>query len=63
LGLDSTHLCFKNALKLTYAHLLFQKVSGVIPWTPVKRARKGKRGEGNEVRRGEGTERRLAIEQ
>jgi hypothetical protein len=44
----------RNALKLTYEHLKFQKVSGYKPRTPEKE-RKGGEGNGGE---GRGEERR-----
>jgi hypothetical protein len=45
--------CVRNALKVTYEHLRFEKFfRGLYPWTPVKRGREGGYREGKKGRHG-----------
>jgi hypothetical protein len=52
--------CIRNALKVTYEHLRFEKIfRGVIPRTPLNRGMRaggGKGREGRERKEGEGRE-------
>jgi hypothetical protein len=58
-GDQKVNFGLQNALNLTYAHLQFKNFPGVIPRTPVKREREGRRekegkgGKGKEIE-GEG---------
>jgi hypothetical protein len=53
--------CVRNALKVTYEHLRFEKIfRGLYPWTPVKRGREdiGRERKGRHGRTGRGREER-----
>jgi hypothetical protein len=53
--------CVRNALKVTYEHLRFEKFfRGLYPWTPVKRGREdiGRERKGRHGRTGRGREER-----